>query len=152
MSRAYGLFALLLAGSIALALPLSTSRAANRGAPILPQPCAACHLPSAEGVPGAFPPLKGNFRALAASPAGRRYIVLVVSHGLAGPLVIDGKMFNGVMPAQSLRDEDIVQILNGLLGPGQRTFTTREVASLRASGTGLAGTQVARLRPALKAR
>ena len=31
------------------------------------QRCAACHLPTGEGIPGAFPPLKGRVAKIAAS-------------------------------------------------------------------------------------
>lgn len=152
MNRIFGICILVIGSLAALTLPTLAGRAVSATGAVLPQPCAACHLPSAAGVPGTFPPLRGNLQALIATPAGRRYTVLTVSHGLAGPLVIDGKRYSGVMPAQSLRNEDIARILNGLLAPGQRAFTAREVADIRATGVGMAGAQVARLRPAIKGR
>lgn len=152
MSRACRSAVLALAGAAMLALPVTSGRAADSAAPALPQPCAACHLPSGAGVPRAFPPLGENLRALAGTQPGRRYLVLAVVRGLAGPLTVDGKRFNGVMPAQQLKDEDIVRILNGRLAPGQRAFTLREVAGLRAGGASLGGAQVARLRPASAGR
>lgn len=152
MSRA-GLPRLLgLAGAVVLAVPFPRAAAQTAAAPAVPQPCAACHLPSGAGVPGAFPPLRENFRAFAATLQGRRYVILVVTHGLTGPLTVDGKRFNGVMPAQALRDEDVARTLNVLLAPGQRPFTAREVAAIRASGSSLSSAQIAALRPSATAR
>lgn len=136
-------------GAALLMLPTSASMAAdNLPAPVLSQPCAACHLPSGAGVPGAFPPLRDNLRALADTPAGRRYVVLAVIRGLTGPLVVGSQRFNGAMPAQPLGNDQVARILNDLLGPGQRAFTSREVAGIRTAGAMLNGAQVARLRPA----
>lgn len=152
MNRNLGIGVLSLAILAAFLLPASSGQAVSGLVPALPQPCAACHLSSAAGVPGTFPPLQANVLALAEKPAGRRYLVLAISNGLAGPLVIAGKRYNGVMPAQPLKDEGIARILNGLLGPRHGGFTAREVAGHRAAGAGLSGAQIARLRPAASGR
>ena len=77
------------------------------GAGIFANNCQACHQPDGEGVPDAFPPLAGSdylngdkFRA-----------IKTVTGGLEQPLVVNGKNFNGVMPAWSLSDEDIADVL-----------------------------------------
>ncbi|MGQ0619594.1 MAG: c-type cytochrome [Panacagrimonas sp.] len=119
------------------------------------QRCAACHLPDGAGVPGAFPPLAGRVDAIAADEAGRRYLVAVISKGLAGALEVDGAMYQGVMPAQSgLSDEQVAQLLNGLrsLGtsaPGAAAFTATEVARFRTADADLGMQAVSGLRPAL---
>jgi len=118
--------------------------------------CAVCHLPSGAGVPGAFPPLQSDFLSLAKKPEGRRYLALVVIKGLSGPLVIAGKTYRGVMPAQSaLNDADIAAVLNHVGttiakgGTGFRAFAEAEVALARQSATALAAADVAALHAAL---
>lgn len=64
------------------------------------QRCAVCHLATGEGIPGAFPPLKGRIADIAASPEGRNYLIAVVNTGLMGNITIDGIPYMGVMPAQ----------------------------------------------------
>lgn len=120
------------------------------------QHCAACHLPTGAGVPGTYPPLAADFRAQAVTPAGRRYLTLVVLKGVMGPLNVDGKQYFSVMPAQSqLDDEGIATVLNHVatdiakVGEGFVPFTTAEVAAVRAADSGLSAQQVAQLHAAL---
>lgn len=57
--------------------------------------CSACHQASGQGVPGAFPPLVGS-HWLQGDPA---VPVAIVHDGLQGPIEVEGKTFQGVMPA-----------------------------------------------------
>jgi mono/diheme cytochrome c family protein len=112
--------------------------------------CAVCHLPDGAGVPGAFPSFRGDVGALAHSPAGRRYLALVVIKGLTGSLTVDGKSYFGAMPAQSgLDDHGVATVLNhvvhDLAKSDAKAFTAAEVARIRASGADLTGADVARL-------
>lgn len=114
--------------------------------------CAACHTATGKGVPGAYPPLGADFRKLAAKPAGRRYVALAIIKGLNGPLMVEGKPYRGVMPAQTaLDDTAIAAVLNHVgtaiatTGPAFRAFTPAEVATIRASGAGLSGADVVKL-------
>lgn len=118
--------------------------------------CAACHTATGAGVPGVYPPLGADFRAQAATPAGRRYLALAVIKGLMGPLTIGGRTYNGVMPAQAgLDDAAVAAVLNHVgtriatTGPRFRAFTTAEVAAARASGAALNAAAVARLHQAV---
>jgi mono/diheme cytochrome c family protein len=119
----------------AFALPAT---AAPDGAAVYAR-CAACHTKTGAGVPGAFPPLAGDFRALAAKPTGRRYLVLVLTRGVSGPITVEGKPYRGVMPAQSLDDAAAAAVLNHVgtqiakTGPAMKLFTDKEVATHRAS-------------------
>ena len=62
------------------------------------------------GLPGAFPPLKGNPAVLDADPAKQIDVIL---HGLQG-VAIDGVTYPSAMPpfAASLNDADIADIAN----------------------------------------
>ena len=149
MKRAALLMAMLLAGAAPVAAQAPDGAA-------LYKRCAACHLPSGAGVPGAFPPLQTDFMALARKLAGRRYLALVVIKGIAGPLTIDGKAYRSAMPAQSMLDDArIAAVLNHVgrtnakAGSGFRAFTTAEVAAARKSGEGLTAANVGALRATL---
>lgn len=118
--------------------------------------CAACHLPTGAGVPGTYPPLAADFRAQAVTPAGRRYLTLVVLKGVMGPLNVDGKQYFAVMPAQSqLDDEGAAAVLNHVataiakVGEGFVPFTAADVAAVRAADSGLSAQQVAQLHATL---
>ncbi|WP_281309741.1 copper-containing nitrite reductase [Flavobacterium flavigenum] len=69
--------------------------------------CFACHQPSGEGIPNAFPPLaKSDF--LNANPDRAIGAVL---HGLSGEITVNGKKFNNVMTSQHLTDEEVADVL-----------------------------------------
>lgn len=123
------------------------------------QRCAACHLPGGEGVPGAFPPLKGRIAEIAASDEGRIYLVSVVQAGLMGSITVDGTPYMGVMPAQgSLYDARAtsevlnyaVQVLDAENASADwRPFSAEEVAIMIEAGVATSGQDSARLRQAL---
>lgn len=79
--------------------------------------CAACHLKSAQGVQGMFPPLVHRLGNVASSDAGRDYLVLVTDSGLSGTMTVDGIRYTGLMPGQgpSLGDAGVASVLNYLL-------------------------------------
>ena len=70
--------------------------------------CSVCHQTTGQGLEGVFPPLaKSDF--LMADLA--RAIGIVVN-GLTGPVAVNGKTFNSVMPPMSqLNDDEIANIL-----------------------------------------
>lgn len=131
MKRVFPLAAMLLAG---------TTLAAS-GADVYKTTCAACHQATGKGMPGTFPPLAGkSIPALLATAAGRNFVANVALNGLQGSLTIDGKTYNGAMPAQKqLSDADLAAVLNyvatswGNKWPaGQKPYTAAELTKLRA--------------------
>lgn len=70
--------------------------------------CSVCHQDSGQGIPGVFPPLaKSDF--LAKDPEAAIKIVL---NGLSGPVTVNGKEYNSVMPPMSqLNNDEIANIL-----------------------------------------
>ena len=117
--------------------------------------CAACHTKTGAGVPGAFPPLGADVRVMAATEAGRRYLALVVTRGISGPIKVAGKPYAGVMPAQgTLDDAAVAAVLNHVgtvivkTGPEFKPFAEAEIAKHRASGTALSAQDVGKLHAA----
>ena len=58
--------------------------------------CASCHQASGEGVPGLYPPLKDSEYVI----HGEQRVIALLLHGIVGPLQVNGKSYNGAMPAQ----------------------------------------------------
>jgi len=136
---------------LALLTPATALAAGPDGAAIFTR-CAACHTKTGAGVPGAYPPLGADFRALATKPDGRRYLALAVLKGLSGPLTVEGKTYRNVMPAQGGLDEAAVAaVLNHVgtaiarTGPAFKPFTPAEVAGYKAGAGSMTGADVARL-------
>jgi mono/diheme cytochrome c family protein len=133
--------ALFATGPAALAEEAGASSIEN-GAAVYKR-CAACHLPSGAGVPGAFPPLAGRLSAIAASDEGRAYIVMAVSSGLMGEIDVDGAKFRGFMPAQAgVSPEQIADVLNYTMtlkigdaaaATTAAAFTAAEIEAIQAS-------------------
>ena len=131
----------------------SAAETADHGAKIY-QRCAACHLPTGAGVPGAFPALAGRVGVAAANDAGRDYLVMTVAAGLMGEIEVDGVKIRGVMPAQAgLTDADIAAVLNyasSLKAPAAtaaaKPFTAEEVAAIRGRHAGANPTAVHAIR------
>lgn len=137
-----------------LAMPVAAQAADG---PALYKRCAACHLATGTGVPGAFPSLKAEPAALAAKPDGRRFLVLAVTRGLSGPLIVEGKTYRGAMPAQaSMKDDEVAAVLNHVLDAiamadkKVQRFSAAEVAGVRKGGATLTPKQVGELKAAIK--
>jgi mono/diheme cytochrome c family protein len=119
--------------------------------------CAACHLPTGKGIPGAFPPLAADVVARAQAAEGRKYLGLVIIKGVSGPLLVEGKTYRGVMPAQaSLSDEDVAALLNYVVtkvAKGKATeFTASEIAAFRKDGATLNAAAVGKLHTSVAAK
>lgn len=75
--------------------------------------CVICHQSNGNGVVGMYPPLTDSIGAYIAIPAGRAYLVHVVSSGMTGAISVHGQVYNGVMQAwPSLKDGDVADVLN----------------------------------------
>ena len=72
--------------------------------------CVACHQPTGMGLPPVFPPLtKSEY----VNGSAERLIAMVLK-GNAGPMTIEGKPYNNIMPGQELvlKDEQIAAVLS----------------------------------------
>jgi len=123
-------------GAMAEAKPKAVQAGADHPGKALYRPCAACHLPTGAGVPGAFPPLGAQVASFAASDAGRDYLIMTLKKGVIGALEVDGVRYMGVMPAQSppLDDAGVAHVLNYVVAEltaaeGAEPFTEAEVTA-----------------------
>lgn len=80
------------------------------------QRCFGCHKSTGIGIEGIFPPLAGHASKLVR--AGRTYPVQVLLYGLEGEIEVNGKKYNGKMPAfgGELKDDEIAAVLNHIVG------------------------------------
>jgi cytochrome c oxidase cbb3-type subunit II len=81
-----------------------------KGASLYTANCSACHQANGEGLPGAFPPLKGN---VAVNDDDATTHIHVVLHGLQATRV-GGVVYGGVMPpfAATLNDAEVADIID----------------------------------------
>ena len=106
----------------------------ERGQRVFNNICAACHQPSGVGIPGAFPPLAGSDYL----NADKKRAISVAMNGLSGPVKVNGKEYNSVMPALNLSDEDVANVLTYVYsqwGNAGHEVTPAEVAALRPAHT-----------------
>ncbi|MEO8850038.1 MAG: cytochrome c [Casimicrobiaceae bacterium] len=92
--------------------------AATDGHAVFARNCATCHGAEGRGQPGYFPPLAGNPDVAKDSV----FPVLVVLHGMSGPIEVDGQTYNGSMPPlDHLSNAEIAAVVNFVRGgwPGQ---------------------------------
>jgi len=117
----------------AAAVPDGSSADAAKGQALFISTCAACHQASGEGLPGVFPPLKGNAAVNDANPTMHIHAIL---HGLQGANV-GGIVYPSPMPpfATTLSDADIAAIINyerSSWGNHGAPVTNEQVAAERA--------------------
>ena len=97
--------------------------------------CSTCHQADGKGLESVFPPLAGS-DFLNADPARATRIVLT---GLSGPVQVNGKAYDSVMPPMSqLNDDEVANILTYVYsqwGNAGHVVTAPQVAATRASAT-----------------
>ncbi len=81
--------------------------------------CSTCHQPDGAGMEGIFPPLaKSDYIA-----KDTKRLPSIITHGLSGPVTVNGKDYNSVMPPMAqLTDDEVANIstyvLNSWGNPG----------------------------------
>lgn len=79
------------------------------GAAVFASRCVACHQATGAGLPGVFPPLAASDWVIGKEAT----LAAIVLHGINGPLTVNGKPFNGAMPAfqDQLQDAELAAVL-----------------------------------------
>ena len=96
--------------------------------------CGACHQGDGKGDGTRFPPLGGTNWVT----GNKQRLISVVLFGLQGEIEVDGKPYNGVMPANGfLSDDQVAQVLTYIrqnFGNLSQGVSVAEVADRRAKG------------------
>ena len=80
----------------------------ERGKEVYDINCTSCHMEKGEGLEGAFPPLAKSDYLMADKARSIKQIL----NGASGEVVVNGKTYNGEMPAMDLTDEQVSDVLN----------------------------------------
>lgn len=103
----------------------------ERGKKVFLTSCFACHMATGEGLPGVFPPLANSDYL----KADKDRAIRAISKGLSGPLTVNGKNYNNVMPPQALDDTQTADVLTYVMnswGNDYGTVSTADVKRARA--------------------
>jgi nitrite reductase (NO-forming) len=122
------------AASAAKAGALTQQDQVKAGQALFAGTCSTCHQVNGEGLQGVFPPLAKS-SMLRDDP---KRIVDIILRGLSGPVTVNGKEYDSVMPPMTqLTDDEVANIstyvLNSWGNPGGR-IDKAEVARVRAVG------------------
>ena len=69
--------------------------------------CLNCHQPDGNGLPGIYPPITNS--DWVTGDADR--LIEIIIRGAQGPITVDGKPFNNIMPPSGLDDQRIADVL-----------------------------------------
>jgi nitrite reductase (NO-forming) len=79
-----------------------------RGQEVYNTQCITCHMEKGEGIEAVFPPLAKSDYLMADKMRSIRQIL----EGASGEMTVNGKTYNGEMPAIDLTDEQVSDVLN----------------------------------------
>ena len=80
----------------------------ERGKEVYNTNCITCHMEKGEGLEGAFPPLAKSDYLM----ADKNRSIKQILEGASGEMTVNGKTYNGEMPAIDLTDEQVSDVLN----------------------------------------
>lgn len=102
----------------------------ERGRKVFLTSCFACHMQEGQGLPGVFPPLAGSDYL----KADKDRSIRVVLKGLSGPITVNGKPYNNMMPPQDLTDDQAADVLTYVMnswGNDYGTVSAQDVKRVR---------------------
>lgn len=80
----------------------------ERGQEVYSTHCISCHMEKGEGIEAVFPPLAKSDYLMADKSRSIKQIL----EGASGEITVNGKTYNGEMPAIDLTDEEVSDVLN----------------------------------------
>lgn len=95
MTRRSTAAALAVAAFLALPLAARADSKTPDGKAVYTKNCSSCHQATGQGVPSTFPPLAKNSFVT----GDAKKVIGAVLHGLTGQISVNGKSYNGSMPA-----------------------------------------------------
>lgn len=100
------------------------------GKNVFAKTCLACHQENGQGLPNTFPPLaKSDFLNADVDRA-----IDIVLHGKSGEITVNGAKYNSIMPAQTLSDDEVADVLTYVYanwGNKKQDIKTEKVAAKR---------------------
>lgn len=90
--------------------------------------CQVCHMVNGEGLAGAFPPLaKSDFLA------DKTASIKATMEGLTGEVTVNGVVYNSVMAAVPMSDEELLSVMNYVYNSwgNKGTITAEDIAAAR---------------------
>jgi mono/diheme cytochrome c family protein len=98
----------------AASAPSRALASSSDGGALYLQHCSSCHQADGSGMPGVFPPVKGD--PIATGDARRA--IAAVAFGSHGRIVVGGTVYDGVMPgwAADLNDDQIAAVVTFVRG------------------------------------
>ena len=101
----------------------------ERGRRVFQMACFACHQPDGKGLPGVFPPLAGSDFL----KADRARAITIPLKGLTGPIVVNGKPFNSIMPPQPVNDRQVADVLTYIMNSWGNDYGRVSVEDVRSA-------------------
>lgn len=99
----------------------------KRGKKIYENNCLQCHLPDGKGTPNDIPPLAGSNWLVEKKIAS----IHAIKFGLKGKIVVNGENYKGFMPKQSLKPNEVADVMNYILNSwgnySEKLVTVEEV-------------------------
>ncbi|MBI5767600.1 MAG: nitrite reductase, copper-containing [Verrucomicrobia bacterium] len=99
----------------------------ERGKKVFLTSCFACHMADGKGLPNVFPPLAGSDFL----KADKDRAIRIVTKGLSGPITVNGKPYNNVMPPQQFTEDQIADVLTYVMNTWGNDFGTVSLADVK---------------------
>lgn len=100
----------------------------ERGKKVFNAVCIACHQANGQGIPTLFPPLAKSDYLM----ADKARSIRVVLKGQSGPITVNGKPYNQVMPPQPLKPQQVADVLTFVRNSWGNTGDAVTVAEVEA--------------------
>jgi nitrite reductase (NO-forming) len=101
-----------------------------RGQDVYATQCMSCHMENGEGIEDAFPPLAKSDYLM----KDKKRSIKIILEGQTGEIKVNGKTYNGDMPALDLSDQEVSDVLNYVRNTWSNkgeAVTPEEVKALR---------------------
>lgn len=109
---------------------MNLQKSINRGSDIYVDFCMQCHLANGKGDLVNFPPLDGSDWLT----KKRKLSIQSVKFGQNGPITVNGKKFNNIMPPLGLSNQEVADVMNYIMNSWsnkqKKMVTVEEVAAV----------------------
>lgn len=111
-------------------LPDGIDRIVAMGKRVYDAQCMACHQSDGKGMVGVFPPVANSDWM----KNNKEKSIDAVVHGLSGPITVNGKQYNGIMPPVAISDVQVAAVLTYIyqkMNNSKEKITVEEVSKVR---------------------